>query len=167
MEKNFYITTTLPYVNADPHVGFAMEIIRADTIARYKMLQGYSVFFNTGTDEHGSKLYTAAQKEGVPVQQYVDRYAEKFRGLAELLTITPEVHFIRTTDEHHVMAALLDVKLSRQRENDLYRVAAIARDAVRWQLDALGTHVHVGKRDFTLGQPFGRCGEVAGTATTT
>ncbi len=105
MEKNFYITTTLPYVNADPHVGFAMEIIRADTIARFKMLQGYDVFFNTGTDEHGSKLYAAAQKEGIPVQDYVDRYAEKFRGLATLLTITPEVHFIRTTDENHIAAA--------------------------------------------------------------
>jgi methionyl-tRNA synthetase len=104
MEKNFYITTTLPYVNADPHVGFAMEIIRADTIARYKALQGYDVFFNTGTDEHGSKLYLAAEKEGIPVQQYVDRYAEKFRGLAGLLTITPTVHFIRTTDEKHVAA---------------------------------------------------------------
>lgn len=105
MEKNFYITTTLPYVNADPHVGFAMEIIRADTVARYKALQGFDVFFNTGTDEHGSKLYAAAEKEGIPVQDYVDRYAEKFRGLAGLLNITPAVHFIRTTDEHHLKAA--------------------------------------------------------------
>lgn len=104
-QKTFYITTTLPYVNNDPHVGFAMEFIRADAIARYKMLQGYDVFFNTGTDEHGSKLYIAAQKEGIPVQQYVDRYAEKFRGLADLLTITPNVHFIRTTDTHHIAAA--------------------------------------------------------------
>jgi methionyl-tRNA synthetase len=104
-EKSFYITTTLPYVNAEPHVGFAMEIIRADTVARFKALQGFEVFFNTGTDEHGSKLWEAAQKEGVPVQEYVDRYAEKFRGLASLLNITPEVHFIRTTDEHHVQAA--------------------------------------------------------------
>ncbi len=105
MKKPFYITTTLPYVNADPHVGFAMEIIRADTIARYKMLQGYNVFFNTGTDEHGSKLYTAAEKEGIPVQQYVDRYAEQFRGLVSLLNITPSIHFVRTTDAHHVKAA--------------------------------------------------------------
>jgi methionyl-tRNA synthetase len=105
MEKTFYITTTLPYVNADPHVGFAMEIIRADTIARYNILQGYEVFFNTGTDEHGSKLWEAAQKEGIPVQEYVDRYAEKFRGLVSLLNITPSIHFIRTTDEHHIKAA--------------------------------------------------------------
>ena len=79
--KNFYITTTLPYVNADPHIGFAMELIRADVIARYKKLQGFEVFFNTGTDEHGQKLFTAAEKEGKEVQAYVDEYAEKFRGL--------------------------------------------------------------------------------------
>ncbi|MDB5254685.1 MAG: metG [Candidatus Nomurabacteria bacterium] len=105
MEKTFYITTTLPYVNNDPHVGFAMEFIRADVIARYKTLQGYDVFFNTGTDEHGNKLYTEAQKQGIPVQEYVDGYAAKFKGLAELLNITPSVHFIRTTDEHHMKAA--------------------------------------------------------------
>ncbi len=105
MSKKFYITTTLPYVNADPHVGFATELIRADSIARLKKLQGYEVFFNTGTDEHGQKLSDAADKEGVPVQQYVDRYAEQFRGLKELLGISDDVHFIRTTDPKHKAAA--------------------------------------------------------------
>lgn len=105
MQKNFYITTTLPYVNAEPHVGFAMEFVRADAIARYKKILGFDVFFNTGTDEHGQKLFTAAQKEGIPVQEYVDGYANKFRGLTELLGIMPEVHFIRTTDEKHIKAA--------------------------------------------------------------
>jgi methionyl-tRNA synthetase len=66
--KTFYITTTLPYVNADPHVGFATELIRADVIARVKKLQGYEVFFNTGTDEHGQKLFDAAQKDGKDIQ---------------------------------------------------------------------------------------------------
>lgn len=103
--KAFYITTTLPYVNAEPHVGFAMELIRADVIARVKKLQGYDVFFNTGTDEHGQKLFDAAQKEGKDVQSYVDFYAEKFRGLKELLGISDDVHFIRTTDENHIQAA--------------------------------------------------------------
>lgn len=104
-EKNFYITTTLPYVNAEPHVGFAMEIIRADAIARYKKLMGFEVFFNTGTDEHGQKLLVAAEKEGKDVQEYVDHYAESFRGLKSLLGISDDVHFIRTTDEHHVKSA--------------------------------------------------------------
>lgn len=104
-QKPFYITTTLPYVNADPHVGFAMELIRADVIARAKKLEGYKVFFNTGTDEHGSKLYKAAEKEGISTKEYVDGYASKFRGLAELLGISSDVHFIRTTDAHHESAA--------------------------------------------------------------
>ncbi len=105
MSKSLYITTTLPYVNADPHVGFAMELIRADVIARAKKLQGYDVYFNTGTDEHGQKLWNAAQKEGKDVQTYVDEYAERFRGLKDLLGISDDVHFIRTTDAHHVAAA--------------------------------------------------------------
>ncbi len=105
MLKPFYITTTLPYVNSDPHVGFAMEIIRADTIARAKKLEGYDVFFNTGTDEHGQKLYDSAKKEGKEVQDYVDFYAEKFKALKELLGILDDVHFIRTTETHHITSA--------------------------------------------------------------
>ncbi len=102
--KQFYITTTLPYVNSDPHIGFAMEIIRADVIARYKRLLGNDVFFNTGTDEHGAKIYENAVKEGVEVQAYVDGYAEKFKELTKILNIQ-DVRFIRTTDEKHVKAA--------------------------------------------------------------
>jgi methionyl-tRNA synthetase len=105
MSKAFYITTTLPYVNADPHVGFAMEFIRADVIARSKKLEGHDVFFNTGTDEHGQKLWDAAKKEGKDVQAYVDGYAEQFHGLKGLLGISDDVHFIRTTDAHHITAA--------------------------------------------------------------
>jgi methionyl-tRNA synthetase len=97
--KKFYITTTLPYVNSDPHIGFAMEIIRADIVARYKKNLGYDVFFNTGTDEHGT------QKKGVETQVYVDEYAARFKGLKDVLGISTDVHFIRTTDEHHIKAA--------------------------------------------------------------
>lgn len=104
-KKPFYITTTLPYVNADPHVGFAMEFIRADVIARYKKLLGHDVFFNTGTDEHGQKLFDGAQEKGVAPQEFVDSFAEKFKDLKSLLGISEDVHFIRTTDEHHVRAA--------------------------------------------------------------
>lgn len=102
--KKFYITTTLPYVNGDPHVGFAMEIVRADVIARYKRLMGYDVFFNTGTDEHGSKLYEGAMADGVTPQEYVDKYAKNFINLSELLNIK-DVNFIRTTDQKHILAA--------------------------------------------------------------
>ncbi len=103
--KTFYITTTLPYVNAEPHVGFATELIRADVIARYKKFLGYEVFFNTGTDEHGQKLFEGAQKEGKDIQAYVDNYSEKFRSLKELLLISEDIHFTRTTDPKHVKAA--------------------------------------------------------------
>ncbi len=106
MPKNyFYITTTLPYVNSDPHIGFAMEIVRADIIARSKKLQGFEVFFNTGTDEHGQKLYEAAAKAGKDVQVYVDLYAEKFKELLPVLGISEDVHFVRTTDKHHEKSA--------------------------------------------------------------
>lgn len=100
----FYITTTLPYVNAQPHVGFAMEIIRADVVARYKREKGYDVFFNTGTDEHGIKIYRNAMAQGVDTQVYVDGYAEKYKQLQETLHLSP-LNFIRTTDAHHKEAA--------------------------------------------------------------
>jgi len=103
--KKFYITTTLPYVNSDPHIGFAMEIIRADIIARYKKLQGFDVFFNTGTDEHGLKIFRNAEKLGVSPQKYVDGYSDKFKALIPLLGISEDIVFTRTTDEHHIHSA--------------------------------------------------------------
>ncbi len=105
MEKNFYITSTLPYVNSEPHIGFAMEIIRADIIARSKKLQGFHVFFNTGTDEHGQKIYENAEKAGKDVKEYVDGYAQSFKDLIPLLGLSEDIHFIRTTDDVHVHAA--------------------------------------------------------------
>lgn len=102
--EKFYITTTLPYVNAEPHLGFALEIVQADTLARYWNLLGREVFFNTGTDEHGLKIYRRAREEGKDVQQYVDEYAEKFKRLIPALGVSSDVHFIRTTDKHHLRA---------------------------------------------------------------
>ncbi len=104
MKKGFYITTTLPYVNAEPHIGFAMEITRADTIARYHRIMGDEVFFNTGTDEHGAKLWNDAIEAGKDIKDYVDMYAEKFRELSPLLNLSVD-NFIRTTDPHHIIAA--------------------------------------------------------------
>ena len=104
-DRQFYITTTLPYVNSDPHIGFAMEIIRADIIARCKKLLGFDVFFNTGTDEHGQKIYNKAAEENRDICDYVDEYAAKFKGLNKLLNISSDIHFVRTTDEHHMKAA--------------------------------------------------------------
>jgi methionyl-tRNA synthetase len=103
-KKPFYITTTLPYVNADPHIGHALEFVRADVIARHKRLKDFDVFFNTGTDEHGSKIFENAAKEGVEVQVYVDKFSEKFKELHKVLNISYD-GFIRTTDEKHINAA--------------------------------------------------------------
>lgn len=105
MAKPFYITTTLPYVNADPHLGFAAEIVRADIIARAHALRGEAVFFNTGTDEHGLKIYRTAEKQNLDPQTYVDGYAEKFKSLQSLLNLSPDLNFIRTTDLPHLKAA--------------------------------------------------------------
>jgi len=102
---NFYITTTLPYVNAEPHIGFAMEITRADIIARYKKLCGFNVFFNTGTDEHGLKVYRKALEIGQDPQEYVDGYAEKYKDLGRILGLSEGINFIRTTDENHKKSA--------------------------------------------------------------
>ena len=102
--KNFYITTTLPYLNAEPHIGFAAEIIRADVIARFKRLTGHEVFFNTGTDEHGLKIFRKAQEVNMDTQAYCDSLAVKFSELKDTLNLSFN-NFIRTTDEHHLAAA--------------------------------------------------------------
>lgn len=104
MKKPFYITTTLPYVNADPHFGHAMEFVRADVVARHHRLIGNDVFFNTGTDEHGAKLLNDAKAAGRDVKDYVDEYAERFRELKDKLNLSVD-NFIRTTDPHHEKAA--------------------------------------------------------------
>ncbi|MCR4306631.1 MAG: methionine--tRNA ligase [Candidatus Yonathbacteria bacterium] len=104
MKNTFYITTTLPYVNADPHLGHALEFVHADIIARYKRLLGQEVFFNIGTDEHGQKILEKATMEGKRAQEYADYYALRFRQFADLLAVS-YTNFIRTTDSHHVAAA--------------------------------------------------------------
>lgn len=102
--NKFYITTTLPYVNAEPHLGFAMEIVQADIIARYHALIGDEVIFNTGTDEHGIKIYRAALAQDKNPQDYVDEYAKKFDSLKEAFNLS-YTNFIRTSNPDHKKAA--------------------------------------------------------------
>jgi methionyl-tRNA synthetase len=104
-DQHFYLTTTLPYVNAEPHIGFALEIVAADVICRYqKEILGKQVVFNTGTDEHGQKIYQEALKTKKNTQNYVDEYAAKFESLKKLLNLS-YTHFIRTTNPDHKKAA--------------------------------------------------------------
>lgn len=100
----FYLTTTLPYINSEPHIGFALEIVRADALARSRRLAGDEVFFNTGTDEHGLKIWRKAESLGLEVQDYCDKVAESFKELKGLLNLSYD-NFIRTTDAKHQAAA--------------------------------------------------------------
>ncbi len=102
--KPRYLTTTLPYVNSDPHIGFALEIIQADSLARYWRLLGHEVFFNTGTDEHGQKIAQKADEKGEDRQAYVDYYANEFQKLGSALNLSLD-GFIRTTSDKHKLAA--------------------------------------------------------------
>jgi len=104
MSKKIYITTTLPYVNSDPHIGFALEIVQADVLARYYRKEGYDVFFNTGTDEHGLKIFQSALKQKMDPQEYCNIYAQKNRALKEALNLSYN-SFVRTTDDYHIKAA--------------------------------------------------------------
>ncbi len=118
-KKAFYITTTLPYLNADPHMGHALEFVQADIIARYKRLMGFEVVFNTGTDEHGLKIFQKAVDNKLPPKDYVDMYSLRFRSLKEKLDLS-YTHFIRTTDPHHVAAAQTFWKLC-EAAGDIYK----------------------------------------------
>ena len=101
MDKGkFYITTAIAYTSRKPHIGNSYEIVLTDAIARYKRLQGYDVFFLTGTDEHGQKIEEYAKAEGVTPKQYVDKVAGEIKGICDLLNTTYD-HFIRTTDDYH------------------------------------------------------------------
>ncbi len=117
--KNFYITTTLPYINAEPHLGFALEIVQADVIARYHRQQGETVFFNTGTDEHGLKIYRKAAENELTPQEFCDRYSKKFKDLKEALTLSYD-NFIRTTDVTHIKAAQAFWQRCQER-GDIYK----------------------------------------------
>ncbi|HBA46172.1 methionine--tRNA ligase [Candidatus Nomurabacteria bacterium RIFCSPLOWO2_02_40_28] len=118
-KKPFYITTTIPYVNADPHIGFALELVQADAMARYHRLLGRDVFFSTGTDEHGQKILEASEREGKNVKDYVDHYAQKFLELKDLLNLSND-NFIRTTNPEHVKAAQAFWRLCDQK-GDIYK----------------------------------------------
>lgn len=103
--KAFYLTTTLPYVNAPLHLGHALEFIRADVIARHKRELGFDVYFNTGTDEHGLKIYEKAEEAGLTPQEFVDRGFAVFQEQLKMFDISEDIHFVRTTDEHHIKSA--------------------------------------------------------------
>ncbi len=104
MSKPFFITTSIAYVNSVPHIGFAMELVQADALARYHRCLGDQVFFETGTDEHGIKIYRTALESGMTPQEMVDKNAQRFKDLTGALAITND-YFVRTTDPAHKQGA--------------------------------------------------------------
>lgn len=100
MEKVFYVTTPIYYVNAEPHLGHAYTTVVADFLARWHHLDGYQTFFLTGTDEHGETVYRAAERAGEDPKAFVDRVSQRFKKAWDLLGIAYD-DFIRTTEERH------------------------------------------------------------------
>jgi methionyl-tRNA synthetase len=100
MSNKVYITTTLPYVNSNAHVGHLLEFIQADFLARYLRKHRREVFFNTGLDEHGVKIYDTAIEKGLTPQEWVDSQAEKWKEFCKLFNISYD-NFYRTTDQKH------------------------------------------------------------------
>ena len=114
---NYYITTSIPYVNGDPHIGFGMELLQADVLARAARQQGKPVIFSTGTDEHGGKISERADAEGITPLAFADRISGSFRELAGLINASND-RFIRTTDKgHEQRAAIIWKNLSK----DIYK----------------------------------------------
>ena len=98
--KKFYMTTAIAYTSGKPHIGNTYEIVLADSIARYKRFQGYDVFFQTGTDEHGQKVELKAAEIGVTPKEFVDDVAGQIKEIWDLMNTSYD-KFIRTTDKEH------------------------------------------------------------------
>jgi methionyl-tRNA synthetase len=114
---NYYVTTSIPYVNGEPHLGHAMEFVMADVLARAARQQGKPVIFSTGTDEHGGKIYEKAIEMGLTAQELSDQMSQKFRELQVALNISAD-RFIRTTDKGHEQRAQL---IWKALEKDIYK----------------------------------------------
>ena len=102
--SNFYITTSIPYVNSEPHIGFAMELVLADVLARYARQVGTPTLFVTGTDEHGGKIAEKADEQKLTPKEFTDKLSASFRAILPLLNISND-RFIRTTDPGHEQRA--------------------------------------------------------------
>jgi methionyl-tRNA synthetase len=133
MAKKYYITTTLPYVNAEPHIGFALEIVQADAVARYHKLLGEEVVFNFGTDEHGQKIYQKALEAKIDPKKYCDEYAAKFDALKKALNLS-YTNFIRTTSPLHVEATQEFWKLC-DKNGDIYKKSYKTKYCVGCELE--------------------------------
>ncbi len=141
--KKIYLTTTLPYINAEPHLGFALEIIQTDVLARFFRIKKYEVFFNTGTDEHGLKIFRKAKENNIDVKEYCDKLAQKYKGLKGALNLTYD-NFIRTTDAHHIKAAQEFWKRC-EKSGDIYKKNYKIKYCVGCELEKTESELENGK----------------------
>lgn len=119
-KKKFYITTSIAYTNAPPHIGFTQEVVQADALARYRQLLGEDVFFLTGTDENGAKVAKAAEEEGKNPKEFADEISEQFKALKKILNLSND-DFIRTTDQKRHWPTVQKVWLKLKRNGDIYK----------------------------------------------
>jgi methionyl-tRNA synthetase len=113
----YYVTTSIPYVNGEPHIGFGMELVQADVLARAARSQKKSVIFATGSDEHGGKIADKAKELGLETKVFTDQMSQNFRDLGKLLNISND-RFVRTTDTGHEQRAQL---IWKALEKDIYK----------------------------------------------
>jgi len=118
MDKKFYITTPIYYPSAKPHMGHAYSSIVADFFARFKKIQGYKVFFLTGTDEHGQKIQRAAEKRNMDPLKFCDEISQTFRSLSKTLNLS-NTDFIRTTENRHAKSVVNLWKIL-EKKNEIY-----------------------------------------------
>jgi methionyl-tRNA synthetase len=119
-KKKFYITTSIAYTNAEPHLGFALESIQADVLARYHRVIGDDVFFLTGTDEHGLKIVKSANKNNKTPKQFTNEISKEFIGLKQILNLSND-DFIRTADKKRHWPGVEKVWLNLKKNKDIYK----------------------------------------------
>lgn len=121
MSKNkFYVTSSIAYTNAPPHIGFALEVIQADVIARYHRILGENVFFLTGTDEHGTKIVRTAEKAGKTPKKFTNEISKRYKALTQALNLSND-DFIRTTDQRRHWPGVQKVWLRLKEKGDIYK----------------------------------------------
>lgn len=144
IKKAFYLSTSIAYANDYPHIGFALESIQADVIARYNLSLGKKVFFLTGTDEHGIKIARKAEKENISSEKFVDNISKKFQELEKVLNLSTN-DFIRTTDQKRHWPVVEKVWLELERNKDIYKK--------KYQgLYCVGCEAFVNKKDLVNGK---------------
>jgi methionyl-tRNA synthetase len=125
--SNYYVTTSIPYVNGQPHIGFAWELLIADVLARAARTAGKTTIFSTGTDEHGTKVAQKAAELKLTPKQFADQVSASFHDLTTLVGATPD-RFVRTTDKGHEQRAQL---IWKALEKDIYKAKYVGWYDVR------------------------------------